>query len=353
MRLAIGNLTVYGAAHAIVDAACAALVLSHMAAGRSTGSDFAFLLVLYNALAFGLQPLIGFIADQCRLSYETAVAGCILTAAATLISPYPLLSVILIGIGNALFHVGGGIISLNLFKGKAAAPGIFVAPGALGLMIGTLTGKSGGFSPWPFILLLLLAAVAIMYVREPNIDYSTSSIEPQEPLHLILLLLLGSIAVRAIVGFVVNFPWKSNLPLLICLTMAVVLGKGLGGIAADRLGWRRVSVAGLLISAPLIAFGTHPIAGILGIFLFNLTMPVTLAAVSNLLPGFSGFAFGLTTLALVTGVFVTYLPFAVLFSNRFAVAAIILGSAAILNKALELYTPKASKTASKSIDIHL
>ena len=56
----------------------------------------------------------------------------------------------------------------------------------------------------------------------------------------------------------------------------------------------------LLLSLPLLALGgDSPTAGIAGLLAFNLTMPVTLAAVVALLPqGREGFAFGLTCLAL-------------------------------------------------------
>jgi FSR family fosmidomycin resistance protein-like MFS transporter len=98
-------------------------------------------------------------------------------------------------------------------------------------------------------------------------------------------------------------PWKSDLALLAALTAAVVAGKMAGGLLADRFGWRRVAVTALVGSLPLLALGTSsPAAGIAGVLLFNMTMPVTLAAVAAVLPrGSEGFAFGLTCLALFCG----------------------------------------------------
>lgn len=351
MRLAVINLTIYGIAHAIVDAACAALVLSHYYGGRTESGYLALLIILYNVLAFAGQPIIGFVSDGLKLSYEIAVGGCLLTAAAVMLHAYPALSVVLCGVGNAMFHVGGGVTCLNLFRGKAAAPGIFVAPGALGLMIGTLLGKNGGFIAVIFMLLLVCCGGAILFVKQPHIEYSYAPKLGVEPFFVILLLLLGSISIRALIGFVAQFPWKGNIYLLVCLTLAVVLGKGLGGILADKYGWRRVVVLGLLLSAPLIALGNHPIAGIMGMFLFNLTMPVTLAAVANLLPGFPGFAFGMTTLALITGVFATYLSFIKLLFGPWMILGIILVSAAMLNKALKLYLDEENKITNKGINI--
>ena len=353
LKLAVSNLSIYCVAHAVVDAACAALVLSHLSSGRTGMADFAFMILLYNALAFAGQPLIGYISDKYKLSYEVAIAGCVATTISIFLHIFPTISVVLAGIGNAMFHVGGGITSLNLFRGKAAAPGIFVAPGAFGLMIGTLIGKSGSFSIATFAFLLLCCGAGILYIKQPHIDYSTSSELSFEPYPIIVLLLLGSISIRSLIGFVVNFTWKSDLFLLVCLTLAVVLGKALGGIIGDKLGWRKVTVVGLILSAPLVALGSYPLAGILGMFLFNLTMPVTLTAVANLLSGFPGFAFGMTTLALVTGVFITYLPFTAILSNKLIAMAIIFISAFMLNKALRLYFNNGFEEKVKKINIHI
>jgi len=69
-------------------------------------------------------------------------------------------------------------------------------------------------------------------------------------------------------------------------------------------------VGGLALSIPLLAFAPDLAAlAILGVLLFNLTMPVTLAATANLLRGRPGLAFGLTCLALEVGFWLGKLPF--------------------------------------------
>ena len=52
----------------------------------------------------------------------------------------------------------------------------------------------------------------------------------------VLLLLLGCIGVRSLIGFSLVMPWKSVLALALTLTLAVTLGKALGGVLADRWG---------------------------------------------------------------------------------------------------------------------
>lgn len=122
-----------------------------------------------------------------------------------------------------------------------------------------------------------------------------------------ILLLLLSIAIRSLIGLALTFPWQANLELLASFTLAVVLGKGFGGILADRFGWINVSVPSLFIASLFISFASNnPYIAMLGFFLFNMTMPVTLVAISNMIPGRPGLSFGLTCLALIVGALPTF-----------------------------------------------
>jgi MFS transporter, FSR family, fosmidomycin resistance protein len=326
------NLPVYSAAHALVDAACAATLFAIVALGREDPQDLFNLILIYNVIAFSTQPLFGLLVDARRRpqaalrqvalgspgdtslrdkspAAQAAVVGILLVAAATLSMPIPLLAAVLAGLGNALFHVGGGVVSLNLAPGKAALPGIYVAPGALGLALGIMIGKSGNFVAWPFLLLLLLSVVLILIV--PRVEIAARPVLPGNLrwFEAVILLLLLSVAIRSMVGMSLVMPWKSDPLLLIVLTLAVVLGKALGGILGDRFGWAAVAVSGLAVSIPLLAFfAPIPALAIAGLFLFNLSMPITLICVTEMLPGKAGFAFGLTTLALIIGALPTFTP---------------------------------------------
>jgi len=213
--------------------------------------------------------------------------------------------VTLAGTGNALFHLGAGTLSLNLTPGRASAPGVFVAPGALGLAIGIYLGNTGQFSIWPCLVLLAPLTCLIAALQPPAIDYQRAASRDDAPMRWVLaalLLLLVCVAVRSRIGTALVFPWKFDAAWPIALTAAVVLGKGVGGCLADRFGWARVAVGALALSIPLLIFAPHivPLA-IVGVLLFNMTMPVTLAATANLLRGRPGLAFGLTCLALEVG----------------------------------------------------
>ena len=341
-RELIKNLTVYGLSHAAIDASCAAVAFSLLSSKLITDEYFIQLVIMYNVIAFGSQTLFGLLVDKYRCPKLSAISGSIITASAVLVSFLsPLYAIILAGIGNALFHVGGGIISLNLTKKKASAPGIFVAPGALGLLIGTLYGKSESFTAWPLLIIIATLCALMYYIKCPEINYKTDEKINTNYFESIILLLLMTIVARSVIGSVIVLPWKSDIFLLVTLTSGIVLGKAFGGIIGDKYGWQKVGVISLLISAPLLTFGEEiPDAAILGMFLFNFTMPITLVAISNTLPGRPGFSFGLTTLALIIGVLPTYASAGSFLSKSPSVFAIITSSAIILYCALLLYSRK-------------
>ena len=97
------------------------------------------------------------------------------------------------------------------------------------------------------------------------------------------------VCLRSYVGMLLDFPWKAEKSWGLILICAIVLGKACGGILADAIGSFKASFLSLGISAILFVFSQYPVAGILAVFLFNMTMPITLWAVARILPGAKGF----------------------------------------------------------------
>lgn len=338
------NLSIYGVMHFLVDLICAGIIFSILKNQIVNISQFSILLILYSVLAFGLQPIFGFVSDRLKISRGTTLMGCIFVCVSALIFMFqPIVSIILAGLGNAMFHVGGGIISLNLTPKKAFAPGVFVAPGALGLLLGTLLGKGGNFVAWPFLVALAILGVTIFVIKKIEINYEIKrkEISFDKLLTVIMILIFLSIAVRSFVGMAASFSWKANVDLLVILTLAVVIGKGVGGFLADKMGWIKVGVGSLVLSIPFLILGINfPVLGIIGIFLFNITMPITLVSISNLLPGYPGFTFGITCLALLLGAFPFFLQKISILGNHWLFASIIIFSAISLFVGLRLYFKK-------------
>ena len=332
------QLSLYGAAHAVVDAISAGLLFSLWQREIVSVAEAGALFLLYNLLAVGAQPILGLVVDWSRQPRVAAVAGCLVMALATVIADcWPLLTVCLAGVGNAIFHLGAGSICLNLTPGRATAPGIFVAPGALGLFVGTYLARTGDFVAWPFVLALtVLSAVAAALPLPPSARTTAEREAVPLPVLLPLVLLLACVGVRSLVGFGVELPWKSEFTLAVWLVALVVAGKALGGVLADRFGWGRVAVGALAVATPMLAFGAATAGpAMAGMFLLNLSMPVTLAATANLLPGRPAFAFGLTCLALELGAWpvmqvtgdtsIFGLPWIVFAATSAAAAALYLG----------------------------
>lgn len=295
----------YGVAHALVDASCAATVFYASAAGRVAPSIAAAAVLVYNLLAFASQPLLGWSLTDATTARAWARVGGAVTATAFFVSQVPhgfWMAVVLAGLGNAVFHLGGGVVSLRLEPGRASLPGLFVAPGAAGLAIGIWMGAN----QWAAWLPALALALTVPFLRvEPPSraeHQATQSLPDVHPLALATGILFVVVAMRAFIGSGLALPWKAQPSLLWTLTAAVVAGKALGGILADRFGRVPIGVGALLLSAPLLIVGPllAPL-GIVGMLLFNMTMPVTLVALVDALPERPGFAFGLTCLALIVG----------------------------------------------------
>ncbi len=334
------NLTLFGLAHMLIDAMCITLVYRSFITEFSLESIL-YVVIFYNFLAFASQPLFGALVDKFKNPYQAVYISFILgVAGLVLFWVSPIVAILFCGMSNALFHISGGTISLNLTNKKATAPGIFVAPGAAGVLVGVLLGKSGLAFQWPFILLLIVFAVLIFFIKKVPIDYyKEPKVYTASPFRYIIILALMSVGIRALVGGFLSFEWKSSLTWLILLTIGIILGKGLGGYLADKFGWMKIGVGSLVVSIPLLLLGGNfAVMGIIGMMLFNMIMPITLVLLSNSLPGQPGLAFGLNCIALIVGVSPLYFSISSSITGYvYLVIPIILVSAVALYFALLKY----------------
>ena len=116
------------------------------------------------------------------------------------------------------------------------------------------------------------------------------------------LLLFFVVFIRSYYGGLTNYTWKTGFTLGLVFTLCVAGGKFCGGILADKIGIRKAVILSLGAAGltALLSF-KNPIAGCTSIFFFNMTMPLTLSLLVDLMPRYSGFAFGLLMLALFLG----------------------------------------------------
>lgn len=328
-------LVVYGLCHALVDTSSAFLVLGAI----DVKGDLLLNVVLYNALAFSLQVPFGFLVDKYGQAKFASMSGLFCLIAAYIAIRTPMLAVVLAGTGNALFHVGGGQVALSINSRKAIYPAIFVAPGGIGLALGIYLSLSPStFNLFLFPVFLLIMIAVLFITKVPAFSVDKIPVQKFNTVMLIIVLLMLSICIRSLIGLSVYFPWKTDASLLVILTLSIAFGKVFGGIFADKLGWMKTGLSGLLLAAPLLAFGaSYPLAGLAGIFVFNFTMPVSLVAISNVLPGRAGLSFGISTLALFIGAVPTFTNYLGWFRQEWLVFICIICSAAFLYFGLSLY----------------
>ena len=287
---------IYAISHFAVDLGCAYAVFS-----GSTAGYFGYL--LYNFFAFAMQMPLGLLADRFRKNRWLAAAGTLLVALLCCFPTFGMAGVIVLGLGNALFHIGGGLDVMNLSGDRAAPLGVFVSPGAFGLFLGTLWQ---GQNRLPVLFLLLVCSAWMVFApagkclpKNRELAFPDTAVLPWAALLFLVVIL------RSYGGMQTAFPWKTGIWSWIAV-LAVVLGKTCGGILSDRFGAILASIGSLVLAAALFCFSPIPVCGVLALFLFNMSMPITLHTLAKAMPGCKGFSFGLLTFALFLGFLPTY-----------------------------------------------
>ncbi len=324
----------YSALHFLVDGICAAAMAMRFA--RSENGYF--LILVYNFCAFVLQMPFGVMLDlllenvkmplrdahlgqkehfpgRCAQSrrdicFLFAASGAVLTILGAFTTPW------ILGIGNALFHIGGGVSTIEedrLFSGKGVRLGIFVAPGAMGLFLGKQAAKNALASMLWLPACALLAAVLFFLLwrsvrtAERNAN-QTSEMESAGakagPAGLILFLCTTVVILRSWTGMSVGMTWNDTFWTGVFATAAVVLGKMGGGIFAARIGQMKTILFSLSGAAVCYLLSGSAGFGLAALFLFNMTMPVTLQMLADRFRDLPGTMFGLLT----AGLFVGFLP---------------------------------------------
>jgi MFS transporter, FSR family, fosmidomycin resistance protein len=333
-----------GVAHFAVDAACVTAVLRASPPSNALYASALAFVLGYDLLAFAGQVPFGWLIDRFRLRRIAALVGLVLSALAVLVGQ-GVAVMLLAGAGNALFHVGAGAMVLAGSKGRATPAGVFVAPGALGLGLGIILGRKLLTVPtWPLLVAVVVVSLAVWLVSLPE---GPAKIEPEDPVTyprgavlLIVTLLAFSVVVRSLVGTVGCDACLRGFFLMVAIPVAGFIGKLVGGFLADRFGWIDLGMAALLASAPLLAFSGGDLwLALPGLFIFQMTMPVTLAATLRAMPSRPGLSFGILCLALVAGTLPAYLPGGWR-PQGLALLLLVLGSAAALYIALRLLLPR-------------
>ncbi|MBO7667928.1 MAG: hypothetical protein J6T26_05645, partial [Firmicutes bacterium] len=260
-------LAVITASHLAVDLACFYLLYSSFRPHFGDLGQVAVGFLLYNVIAFGLQPLIGAGLDRRYIS-GAAPFGCLLVAVGLLTaSRFAWAGLILAALGNAFFHAAGGLLSLTLAQGRAAVPGLFVSSGAIGVS-GGIVLAARSFPLWPVALLLLAAAALLSRCGRPEDETRPLALAlGRLPCAWLLSLILAAVVIRALAGGLAPMSWRGGDAAVLLAGTAAAAGKAIGGIAGDRFGFRPTALVSLLLSLPLLCCGNRlmwlSLAGIL------------------------------------------------------------------------------------------
>lgn len=304
-------------AHFAVDMSCFYILFRGVeTVYRADGADLATIgiaIMLYNCIAFGLQMVFGSIADR-HPKIEKAIGAVglsfmliplsIIWISQGLIASW--ISLMLCALLNAAFHVGGGMDVLKRSNGRIAPSGIFVSSGALGVVLGTLYGKTSHGALLPMSIVALTSILLFLASRKQSNDNPA----PSKPFSILTKYGVGitsaclfiAVFIRSYAGIIWPIGFEKTGLLILLPAVSSCLGKALGGIVADKAGAMETAIISLALSVALLfmAGDSWIITGI-SILLFNMAMPITLCGLASAMPNHLGFAFGLSTFALLLG----------------------------------------------------
>lgn len=336
MKKKIFIVSTYAICHFIVDFLCA-LFIVNLLGNLNNAYNYWIAILLYNFFAFAFQVPLGTIIDKLKIKNYIGICGITLISGVYLLCfENILLSSIVLGIGNALFHLEGGINIYKISEKKSALNGIFVSSGALGIFLGMNLRLTIMWLPF---FLIILAIIMLFIVSE--FVFENYKVEKQKKYNkkdvICIIMLIGiSIIVRSIVGTSLLYTWKVTFMQGLIFTIGIVLGKFLGGIIADKFGFDKIINISFIVSGITLLLGYNYSAfGYLGILLFNLPMAITLTMLENVLENKIGLAVGLNTMFLFIGFLVKYLDIKV--QNEIIVLGNIMVAIITTNIALRIY----------------
>ena len=315
---------IYAVLHMLVDGLCAYSLTRQISDINSTIPLF----LIYNFVAFVMQmPAGAFLDGYMQKTHNSilpllyASSGCAVTIIGSGLllcflrfNGIELVGVLLLGCGNALFHVGGGVGSIledHANEKKGQNLGLFVAPGALGLFLGASHGRLFPLVVIVFTFVIMSILLLILYKiyssdldRVYESDDGNSDMSPVNKSVLLISFCIVVVVIRSYIGLAIYMPWKNGNTLPMLAVLCVVLGKYAGGVLAARFDIRKVVFLSLIMAAMGYVFSENAIMGLIALFAFNTTMPITLYLLVNKYRSMPGLFFGLLTVALFLG----YIP---------------------------------------------
>lgn len=264
----------------------------------------------YDMLAFVPQSIIGYINDKFPKLCFSSIGLALLALALFLqntVTEIPLLSLVVLCMGNAFIHVNGAEITLKSSCGKLSHSAIFVSGGSFGVVCGKLLAATD--FPYRLLFFLILSAVpftllAQTYLKSDNpklnnvFNYENKKINRA----VIIILAVLVVIIRGYMAYGIPTSWRKTTVQTIAFFVFMGIGKAAGGVLSDLFGAKRIALLSVAVACPLLMFGDNNMAvSLIGVMFFSMTMSISLASLVSVLPNTPGLAFGLTTIGLFLG----------------------------------------------------
>ena len=340
MKNKIGFISIYSLSHFIVDFVCAIFILGKLPYFAATTSEFATAIVIYNFFAFAFQVPLGYLLDELKVyKYVSIIGFCLIGLCYYINLNNVFILATVVGIGNALFHLEGGVNIYSISGKKAFLNGLFVSPGALGIFLGTMFHNELIVTKLP-IVLIVVAIVLLFLVQGQELGDALKEKKKKGTNTFNKLCIVGliglSIVVRSIGGSAIVYSWKTGFVLGIIYTLSIVIGKAFGGLLGDKFGLLKVALISLFCSGVclILGYNIHVFAYI-GILLFNIPMAITLTILENTLYKRIACAVGLNTMFLFIGYVICFIKITI--NNNFILIASILAAMLSIYFAYKLF----------------
>jgi len=254
-------------------------------------------LVIYAVLAFGGQLPVGLWLDRNRNLQSFGICSIILLLLAGLIFFVdPFWAIIVAGFASAGIHVVGGCVCLMLNKEKIAPLSIFTAPGVAGLTLGGFCGMLNG--NWIMLPLTMASVLLVLIVKNGFPVYllhkseNSPALERHDMLMISLLLIM---CLRSFLFDLLNsFSGQIEYGLLVA-GLSTFAGKIIGGLFADKIGWKRWIYITLPLAFILLQLGHNNIIAMgFGVACLQSSVPITLQLLYNSMPAYPATAAALS-----------------------------------------------------------
>lgn len=292
--------TLFSLLHLVVDGLCSLIIFS-----RLYNNDYdtcLMIFLIYNFLAFLSQPLFGLFIDVKNYPRLFLILSVLFLLLGCLTSFNFVISSICLGIGNSIFHICGGKFVISKSHNDIVSLGLFVSFGAIGLALGQHFYSNTLL--YIFISLLLVLSIIIVSLKDSKVNTSFEidniKINNKDKI-IILILLLLTVFIRSFNGKILTFDFNKTKYVFLYISIFTALGKAFGGVLVKLIKVKYTIIISMILSIICFLFPSNLYLSLIGIFCFNITMPITLWYACRLFKNKEGFTFGLLAAFLIPG----------------------------------------------------